>query len=297
MFYVIESDDCRYWGTVTRIVLIGRSGYLVALAAALLLAGCATKPADPEDLAYYNETNDPLEPMNRVIFQFNEVADKVVLRPAAVGYNTVVPKGVRIGIRNFLNHLKSPITILNALLQGEGEHARDTFGRFLTNTIIGLGGFIDVASDAGIPRYDEDFGQTLAVWGMNSGPYLVLPLLGPSNFRDGAGEVVDGFIDPAAYYIREEYGLEGAAVRYTVDAVDWRAANLKTIDELRNSSLDFYATVRSAYRQRRAHEIRNGRQPDGDAADTPGVIDFDNMDMDMELPPEEAPADGQPNQQ
>jgi phospholipid-binding lipoprotein MlaA len=131
---------------------------------------------------------------------------------------------------------------------------------------------------------------------MNSGPYLVLPLLGPSNFRDGSGEVVDGFLDPAGYYIREEYGLGGTVVRYTVDAIDWRAANLKTIDELRNSSLDFYATVRSAYRQRRAHEIRNGHQPDNNSAGAPGVIDFDTMDMDLELPPEEVPPDGQPKQ-
>jgi phospholipid-binding lipoprotein MlaA len=297
MFFVIESGRGRYWGAVTRIVSIGQSGFVVAVVAALLLGGCATKPADPEDLAYYEETNDPLEPMNRAISQFNEVADKVVLRPAAVGYNTVVPKGVRIGIRNFLNNLQSPITIFNALLQGEGVRARDTFGRFLTNTIIGLGGLIDVATDAGIPRHYEDFGQTLAVWGMNSGPYLVLPLLGPSNFRDGSGEVVDGFLDPAGTYIREKHGLGGTVVRYTVDAVDWRAANLKTIDDLRNSSLDFYATVRSAYRQRRAHEIRNGHQPNGDSADAPGVIDFDTMDMDMELPPEEVSTDGQPKTQ
>ena len=138
---------------MTRIVSIGQSGILVALVAALLLGGCATKPTDPEDLAYYKETNDPLEPMNRAIFQFNEVTDKVLLRPAAIGYNTVVPSGVRIGIRNFLNNLQSPITIINALLQGEGVRARDTFGRFLTNTIIGLGGLIDVASDAGSPQH------------------------------------------------------------------------------------------------------------------------------------------------
>jgi phospholipid-binding lipoprotein MlaA len=266
--------------------------------AAMLLGGCTTRPTDPEDLSYYLETNDPLEPLNRAVFQFNETADKVVLRPAAVGYRTVVPKGVRIGIRNFLRHLKSPITILNALLQGEGERARDTFGRFLTNTILGLGGLIDVASDAGIPHHYEDFGQTLAVWGVESGPYLMLPLMGPSNFRDGIGYSIDGVVDPAGYYIRTEYGMEGVGVRYTLNAVDWRAANLKTIDELRNSSLDFYATVRSAYRQRRGHEIRNGRDPEA-GSDTPGMIDFDDMDMDMdsELPPEEAPEEGQLNAQ
>lgn len=265
----------------------------MAVVCALLVGGCASRPTDPDDLAYYLETNDPLEPMNRAIFQFNEVADKVVLRPAAVGYRTVIPKGVRIGISNFLDNLASPITILNALLQGEGGRARDTFGRFLTNTFLGLGGLIDIASGAGVPYHKEDFGQTLAVWGVEPGPYLVLPLLGPSGFRDGLGTVVDGAADPAGYYIREHYELEGTLARSTVDAIDWRANNLKTVDDMRKSSLDFYATVRSAYRQNRAHEIRNGREPEGDSTGPDDGIDFDDMDMDMEAPPDEAPADGQ----
>lgn len=263
----------------------------------MLLGGCATRPTDPDDLAYYQETGDPLEPLNRAVFQFNEAADKVFLRPAAIGYRTVVPKGVRVGIRNFLDHIQSPLTIMNALLQGEGERARDTFGRFLTNTILGLGGLIDVASDAGIPKYHEDFGQTLAVWGVEPGPYLVLPLIGPSNFRDGIGYGVDTIVDPAGRYIRDEYGWEGSAVRGTVNAIDWRANNLEAIDELRKSSLDFYATVRSAYRQRRQHEIRNGRQTEDDSAGATEMIDFDSMDTDMELPPEEAPAKIQTNEE
>jgi len=273
----------------------------VAFIAALLLGGCATRPTDPDDLAYYLETRDPLEPYNRAIFQFNEAADKVVLRPLAVGYSTVVPKGVRIGIHNFLTHLKSPITILNALLQGEGVRARDTFGRFLTNTILGLGGFIDVASDAGIPQHYEDLGQTLAVWGVEPGPYLVMPLMGPADLRHWVGFGIDSAINPSGYYIRTEYGMEAAGISAGLSAVDWRSANLKTIDELRKSSLDFYATVRSGYRQRRAHEIRNGREPEGDSADSPGMIDFDNMDMDMdmnsELPPAGSPEQGQMNAQ
>ena len=272
---------------------------MVAFIAALLLGGCATRPTNPDDLAYYLETRDPLEPYNRAIFQFNEAADKVVLRPLAVGYSTVVPKGVRIGIHNFLTHLKSPITILNALLQGEGVRARDTFGRFLTNTILGLGGFIDVASDAGIPQHYEDLGQTLAVWGVEPGPYLVMPLMGPADLRHWVGFGIDSAINPSGYYIRKEYGMEGAGISAGLSAIDWRSANLKTIDELRNSSLDFYATVRSGYRQRRAHEIRNGQEPEGDSADSPGMIDFDNMDMDMnsELPPAGSPEQGQMNAQ
>lgn len=272
-------------------------GILAVLVSALLLGGCATRPTDPDELAYYVETRDPLEPFNRAIFQFNEVTDKIVLRPLAIGYRTIVPSGIRAGIHNFLNHLKSPTTIINALLQGEGERARDTFGRFLTNTILGLGGFIDVASDAGIPQYYEDMGQTLAVWGVEPGPYLVMPLLGPADFRHWVGYSVDGVTSPTGYYIRQEYGMEGVGVQAGLSALDWRSANLEAVDDLRKSSLDFYATVRSAYRQRRQHEILNGRQPEGDSFGGPEMIDFDKMDMDMELPPEQAPENGPVNEQ
>lgn len=269
----------------------------MALVATLLLGGCATRPTDPEELAYYIETRDPLEPFNRAVFQFNEITDKVVLRPLAIGYRAIVPSGIRAGIHNFLNNLKSPTTIINALLQGEGERARDTFGRFLTNTILGLGGFIDIASDAGIPQYYEDLGQTLAVWGVEPGPYLVMPILGPADLRHWVGYSVDGAISPTGYYIRKEYGMEGVGVQAGLSALDWRSANLETVDDLRKSSLDFYATVRSAYRQRRQHEIWNGEQPKGDSFGGPEMIDFDKMDMDMELPPEEAPENGPVNEQ
>lgn len=269
-----------------------RALFLVLLA--LSLGACATRPTDPEELAYYRETNDPLEPMNRAIFQFNEVADKVILRPVAIGYKTVVPRGIRIAIRNFLNNLKSPVVLMNDLLQGEGIRARDTFGRFMVNTILGVGGLIDIASDAGIPYHHEDFGQTLAVWGVKPGPYLVLPLIGPSGFRDAVGIGIDGAVDPAGRYIAEEYGIEGTATRFTVDAVDWRATNLKVIDDLRASSLDFYATVRSAYRQRRTREIINGRDDTNETNAPPPMIqfdEFDNMDnLDGDEPKETEPA-------
>jgi len=257
---------------------LGYKAVFAAVALALLLSGCAARPSDPEDLKYYRETSDPLEPMNRVVFQFNEVADKVLLRPMAIGYKTVIPRPVRTAIRNFLNNLRGPIVLMNDLLQGEGARARDTMGRFMANTILGVGGLIDIASGAGIPYHDEDFGQTLAVWGVEPGPYLVLPLLGPSNFRDAVGEGVDGAADPAGIYIRNEYGFEGTAVWYTVDVVDWRAANLEVIDDLRRSSLDFYATVRSAYRQRRSSEIANGRNSGANADGAPTMIQFDDMD-------------------
>ncbi len=281
-------------------VLAARCGLVLGVLAGLLLGGCATRPSDPDDLAYYREANDPFEPLNRAVFAFNEAADRVVLRPLAIGYRKAVPKGVRIGLRNFSNNLQSPGILINDLLQGEGVRARETLGRFLTNTILGLGGLIDIASEAGIPYHEEDFGQTLAVWGVESGPYVVLPLLGPTTFRDGIGDGVDAMADPVGRVIRDEYGLEGSAVRYSVDTIDWRAANLEAVDELRRSSLDFYATVRSAYRQRRTVEIRNGGAAGLDSGDAQPMLQFDSMDMDMNLDApggegiSDAPQSGQP---
>ena len=257
---------------------VGRMGVFAALVLALTLGACASRPTDPDDLAHFKEINDPLEPMNRAVFQFNEAADKVVLRPLAIGYRAVIPRGLRAGIRNFLDNLEAPVVLVNDLLQGEGLRARDTLGRFMTNTFLGLGGLIDIASDAGIPYHDEDFGQTLAVWGVAPGPYLVLPLYGPSGVRDAAGVGVDVVIDPVGYYIRDEYGLTGSAVRYTLDTVDWRATNLEFIDEMRRSSIDFYAATRSAYRQQRNNEIRNGRTNTEEPGSAPPMIEFDAID-------------------
>lgn len=257
---------------------VGGLAVLAGLALVLALGGCATRPTDPADLAHHRQVNDPLEPMNRAVFQFNEAADKVMLRPLAIGYRTVIPRGVRIAIRNFLTNLEAPVVLLNDLLQGEGLRARDTLGRFLTNTILGVGGLIDIASDAGIPYHDEDFGQTLAVWGVGPGPYLVLPLYGPSGLRDGFGDAVDAVGDPVGIHIRDEYGWEGSAVRYMVDTIDWRATNLELIDDLRRSSIDFYAATRSAYRQQRHNEIRNGRVDLRDPEVLPPMIEFDAMD-------------------
>ena len=246
------------------------------------LGGCATRPADPEELRYYREANDPLEPLNRAVFKFNEVADRVILRPLAIGYKKAIPRVVRTGVRNFLNNIREPIFLLHDILQWEGQRAKESAGRFITNTTLGLGGIMDVASKAGLPYHEEDFGQTLAVWGIESGPYIVLPILGPSTFRDALGDGVDSIIDPSAIYIREEYGIEGSVTRYVIDNVDWRADNLDFVDNLRKSSLDFYAKVRSAYRQQRASNIANRRgtiDPEGGSS----IIEFDDFD-DLDQP-------------
>lgn len=251
----------------------GRVAVVAILLVAISLGACAARPTDPEDRAVYQETNDPFEPMNRGVFWFNEKLDVLFLRPVAIGYRKAVPRGIRAGVGNFLDNLESPVILLNELLQGEWQRASDTTGRFMANTILGLGGLIDIASDAGIPKHDEDFGQTLAVWGVESGPYLVLPVLGPTNFRDGLGRAVDSVADPFGSVVQDDLDLGVTATRTGIDVIDFRADNIETIDDLRRSSLDFYATVRSAYRQQRAAAISNGRN--GDGFDGPPLVDFD----------------------
>jgi phospholipid-binding lipoprotein MlaA len=172
-----------------------RSLPLAWLGAALLLAGCATPPpaSDPEALAEYRENNDPLEPANRAVQAFNEGLDRAVVKPVAIGYREYVPRPVRRGVRNVLNNLRGPVILFNDMLQGEPRRAGDTLGRFLLNSTFGVAGIFDVAEAwFGVSRHTEDFGQTLAVWGVGEGPFLFLPLAGPTNLRDLAGSGVDG---------------------------------------------------------------------------------------------------------
>lgn len=232
---------------------------LLGLAALLLLGACATRPdpSDREAVAEYEQNNDPLEPANRVSYEVHDAIDRAVLEPAARGYRAVVPAPVRTGIGNALANLRSPVTLLNDLLQGEGERARITLGRFMVNTVLGLGGVFDLGRTWGVPGHTEDFGQTLAVWGVGEGPYLFVPLLGPSNPRDLAGTAVDFAADPVGYF------GQGAIVdalnwtRVGLTVLDTREGLIETVDGLRQGSLDPYATIRSGYRQRRAAQIRN----------------------------------------
>ena len=228
----------------------------------VLLAGCATPPSnDPEALEAYKEANDPLEPMNRYFFELNYAADELLFKPLAGWYYVALPNFAQDGVRNVLRNVRSPVVLANDIFQGEGDRAGVTVGRFLVNSTMGVGGLFDIASRIGLDYHDEDFGQTLAIAGVGEGPYLMLPLLGPSNPRDAAGRVVDMLFDPLTYVGVfggvGNFGL-GAAV---VDGVDTRARNLKTLDEIRKGSLDYYATIRSLYRQRRNDEINNGEAP------------------------------------
>lgn len=244
-------------------------GILAAAFVAIALSGCATPPADPDAKAYYEQINDPLEPMNRGIFQFNLALDKVVLRPAAKAYEFALPDLIRDSIRNFLRNLKTPVTLLNEILQGDGDAAGKTMGRFMVNTFVGVGGLFDPASGAGLPYREEDFGQTLAVWGVKEGPYLMLPILGPSNVRDTSGIVADYFADPINHYASNTDRRWIPIARGTTEAVDTRSRNYKTLEDLERTSLDFYATVRSLYRQRRDIMIKNGN-PDS-TKPSPGI--------------------------
>ena len=227
-----------------------------ALAIALVLGGCASEPPadDPDAVAAYKEANDPLEPFNRTMFDVNLFLDKAVIKPVAFVYKEALPPSVQDNVHNFLQNLRTPIILANDLLQLEFERAMNTLIRFLMNSTWGLGGIIDFAGEAGIPGHDEDFGQTLAVAGVGEGPYLILPLLGPSNPRDGVGILVDLFFDPLTYYGSTTFGLS----RLGATGVDFRARRWDTINELERTSLDFYAAVRSLHRQRRNDEIRNG---------------------------------------
>ena len=234
------------------------AGSLLALA---LVASCATPPPadDKEAVAEWEQVNDPLEPMNRNIFEFNQFLDTYAIKPAAEGYRDVVPKFGRERIHNVLSNLNSPLILANDLLQGEADRAVQTFFRAMINTSFGLLGYADVAAEAGIPAHDEDFGQTLAVWGVGEGPYLMLPIFGPSNPRDTTGLVVEWFADPIDIYLGN-VNLEWVTyARGAMYGIDRREGLLDTLDEIQRTSLDYYASLRSLYRQHRDSEIRNGR--------------------------------------
>lgn len=219
------------------------------------------------------QANDPLEGWNRAVFAFNERADEYVLTPLAEGYRFIAPEPVEIGVRNFFNNLGEPITVVNALLQGKPGTAARALTRFVFNSTIGLYGLIDVAGEVGIERKKEDFGQTLAVWGVGSGPYLVLPLLGPSDLRGLTGRIADAPLNPVGWQSDAD-----EASLFVLNGVQTRAS-LLGLEPARIG--DPYVLMRSAYEQRRDFEINDGIVVDIFLDDP-----FMN-DEDFDLPPEE----------
>jgi phospholipid-binding lipoprotein MlaA len=228
--------------------------------AALLAAGCASRPDnDPAAAQAYDEAKDPFEPANRVFLDFNLALDRFLLKPIAYVYKETLPAEAQKSVTNFLNNMHAPVTFANDVLQGEPGRAGTIAARFAINTLIGFGGLFDVAHELGFQLHDEDFGQTLGVWGADEGPYLMLPLFGPSNPRDGIGMLVDIFLDPFTYIFRAADIEWAGYARLGLRGIDTRARHYDEFNELQRSSLDFYATLRSLYRQRRTDEINNGK--------------------------------------
>ena len=245
---------------------------LVALAA----AGCAATPGRTSG-------DDRWEGLNRGVYKFNDTIDRAALKPVAKGYKAITPHWLRVGIGNFLHNLDYPATALNAFLQGKGvQGLRDT-GRFLVNTTFGLAGILDVATAVGLEAHDEDFGQTLAVWGVGSGPFVNLPFFGPSSVRDAPSRVVDFFVDPLSYM---DVPWEAQWAKRGIDVVHSRA-ELLTLDPTLQRTFDPYAFIRDAWVQQREFEIFDGNPP-------PEVLDEEFIEPDAEVAPD---ADAAPEEE
>ncbi len=228
------------------------------LAAVTLLAGCASKPV-PEQApaqAAYKDTRDPLETINRPLWDFNyDILDKYLLRPATVGYITVVPKPARKGLVNAVNNLGEPASFVNATLQAKPSSAAVSAGRFLVNSTLGIFGLFDVASKIGLAERQEDFNQTLALWGVGHGAYLMLPAMGPTTVRGTAGGVVDNLYFPLGL-LNTPLTLTRAAIA----ALDARE-QLMSMEQMLEESLDPYAFIKESYFQRELFKIYDGNPP------------------------------------
>ncbi|MED5579957.1 MAG: VacJ family lipoprotein [Nitrospinota bacterium] len=218
-------------------------------------SGCASKVGSSNKTANFsNEISDPIEPLNRFIFEFNNVVEVVVLTPVSSIYSSIFPDVIRNSVRNFLRNLEAPVTLTNDILQGEHLRARDTSMRFLINTTAGLLGLFDVADQLDYKYHHEDFGQTLAVQGVGQGPYIVLPLIGPSSMRHTVGRVTDIFLNPMTYVSEAEeinYALKGTKI------IDGHSRIMDTLSDLKRDSLDYYSLIKSVYSQRRKSVILN----------------------------------------
>ena len=223
----------------------------------LFTANCAVNKNSQNIISEKPLAQDPWENFNRGTFAFNKVFDKYLLSPVAKGYRIIFPGEVRTGIRNFFSNLKEPWTSINAALQGDLKNSGVSIARFGLNTTIGLLGIFDVASSLGLEKQKEDFGQTLAVYGVESGPYLVLPLLGPSTVRDAIGKVAGIVADPVTIALNKDGKDEWLWIGTAIKGIDFREQNLEKIDNLEATSVDFYATIRSLYLERRNRMIRN----------------------------------------
>ncbi|MAO55226.1 MAG: hypothetical protein CMM61_05985 [Rhodospirillaceae bacterium] len=273
---MLGSDETRTWGSD----LAGK--FRIFAVSVLLATSIAFGSAQADDAAREltdrdglsqaadiqlsqaeDDANDPLEDINRAIFSFNEGVQSALLRPLADAYNSNVPATGRQALKNMFDNLSSPITFVNDILQFEFERALVTFTRAFINTTFGMAGISDLASEMGFEKHQEDFGQTLAVWGVGEGFYVVLPLLGPSNPRDAVGRLlVDGYFEPLSYYLDNIDEEEIDLALHLVDGFLEYADVVEELDQIRKTSVDYYAAIRSLYRQKRNAEISNGQNLD-----------------------------------
>ena len=256
----------------------------------LSVLGFAALMAAPGVANAQEAQSDPWEGFNRDMFAVHESVDQAVLEPVARGYRAITPRPVRRGVLNFLRNLRAPVIFVNDVLQGEVRRAGTTAVRFGVNTTIGIAGVFDPATSMGLERHDEDFGQTLAVWGVDSGPYIFVPLLGPTTVRDSAGRMVDMAFDPLTWAEFDEVD-EVRAGRGILTGVATRELVLETVDDIRRDSLDPYVTIRTSYGLLRESAIQNGP---ADVEDLPEFEDIDEAPVSEEP---EAPASGEDSQQ
>lgn len=236
----------------------------------LAVTACATTPIeDASPTAVY----DPLEGWNRQVYAFNDGVDRAVLEPVAKGYRAVTNEPIRGGVSNFLTNLNQPVVFANTVLQGKPGAAIDTFSRFAVNSTFGIAGIFDLATSLDVPEHREDFGQTLGVWGVPNGPYLVLPLLGSSNLRDVTGFGVDMAFDPLNY-AQFEGDTEFRIGRQVASVVSVRENLIEAVEVLRDQP-EPYVALRRNYTQQRAAAIRDGREQEDPFEDLPDFDDYD----------------------
>jgi phospholipid-binding lipoprotein MlaA len=256
-FFVIIAPRHRVVGHQPRGSLMRVRRLPLILAGLLAVSGCAA-PGAPgaQSASAADDFNDPYEETNRGIFGFNQAVDENVLVPVAKTYRTVVPPPMRQSLHDILQNLNGPVIFANDLLQGELKLAGNTLARLVVNTTIGMGGMFDVAKLMGIPYHSNDLGITFAVWGFTAGPYVIVPVIGPSYPRDLVGQVGDGFGDPANYFAGAHM-LWAVLARGAIAGVDERSRNIESLADIERTALDNYATIRSLYRQRREAQIRH----------------------------------------
>ncbi len=224
------------------------------------------------DLSNASTVDDPYESWNRAVFGFNNTLDNYILEPVSIGYDTVVPATIKLLVRNELDYIQSPVSIINSALQGNLDVMLHTTGRFLINTTFGGLGLLDAASGFGLKPHQEDFGQTLAVWGVSDGGYYVMPILGSTTFRDLGGRITDFAFTPTTY-ITDDIVYVSAGMT-ALGVIDFRANNSELINNLKASSSDYYSVVKTIYMQRRNSDIKNATFVSEDTRE-PEFIDFD----------------------